>query len=123
MAESNAPLIGKEDGDECADREHRETADDYPSIARSGRWRIIRCRDDIQWIVQRDERRGPAGRAARPWRGVAYVASQRFLREVISRPSLGIPRDDLAALLILAAPPVHIKTGAAVARVTGRAMA
>ena len=39
MAESNAPLIGKEDGDECADRKLRETADDYPSIARSGRWR------------------------------------------------------------------------------------
>ncbi len=96
----------------CACRKPRESDDEYPSIARSGRWRIIRCRDDIQWIVQRDERRGSAGRAACPWRGVAYVANDRFLREVISRPSLGIPRDDLAVLLILAALPRHIKTGA-----------
>ncbi len=94
------------------DRKPRESDDDYPSIARSGRWRIIRCRDDIQWIVQQDRRRGCAGRDLRPWRGVAYVVNQRFLREVISRPSLGIPRDDLAALLILAALPEHFKTGA-----------
>ncbi len=107
----------------CACRKPRETADDYPSIARSGRWRIVRCRDDIQWIVQRDARRGCAGRAQRPWRGVAYVVNDRFLREVISRPSLGIPRDDLAVLLTLAALPQNIKTEAAVARVTGRAMA
>ncbi len=113
MADSNAPLIGKEDGDECADRELRETADDYPSIARSGRWRIIRCKDNIQWIVQRDARRGCAGRDLRPWRGVAYVASERFLREVISRPSLGVPQRDLAALLTLAAVPEHITGGVA----------
>ncbi len=94
-------------------RKPRESEDGYPSIARSGRWRIIRCRDDIQWIVQRDERRGSAGRAARPWRGVAYVANERFLREVISRPSLGIPRDDLAVLLILADVPEHITGGVA----------
>ena len=31
-----------------------ETADQYPNVvAASGRWRIIRCRDDIQFIVQR----------------------------------------------------------------------
>ena len=99
----------------CACRKPRETDDEYPSIARSGRWRIIRCRDDIQWIVQRDERRGPAGRALRPWRGVAYVASDRFLREVISRPSLGVPANTLATLL--AALPERIKTEAAVANV------
>ncbi len=95
----------------CACRKPGESEDGYPSIARSGRWRIIRCRDDIQWIVQRDERRGPGGRAAYPWRGVAYIVNDRFLREVISRPSLGIPRDDLAALLILAALPENIAGG------------
>ncbi len=105
----------------CACRNLRETDDDYPSIARSGRWRIIRCRDDIQWIVQRDRRRGCAGRDLRPWRGVAYVASDRFLTSVTSRPSLGVPDDTLSVLLD--ALPQHIKTEAAVARVTGRAMA
>ena len=99
MAESNAPLIGKEDGDECADREPRETADDYPSIARSGRWRIIRCKDNIQWIVQRDRRKGCAGRSPRPWVGVAYVVNGRFLHSVISRPSMGVPQIDLIKLL------------------------
>ena len=104
-------------------RKPRETADDYPSIARSGRWRVIRCRDDIQWTVQRDRRRGCAGRDPHPWRGVAYVANDRFLASVISRPSLGMPQRDLAVLLTLAALPQNIKTEAAVARVTGRAMA
>ena len=107
----------------CACRKPRETADDYPSIAQSGRWRVVRCRDDIQWIVQQDRRRGCCGRDKNPWRGKAYVVNERFLGTVISRPSLGIPPDDLAVLLILAALPQRIKTRAAVARVTGRAMA
>ena len=101
-------------------RKPRESDDDYPSVARSGRWRVIRCRDDIQWILQRDRRKGCPGRDLATWRGVAYVANDRFLASVISRPSLGVPDDTLSVLL--AAIP-HIKTGAAVARVTGRAMA
>ncbi len=104
----------------CTCRKPRETDDGYPSIARSGRWRIIRCRDDIQWIVQRDRRKGGSGRGLSRWAGVAYVVNHRFLTSVISRHSLGIPRDDLAVLLILAALPEHIETGAAIARVTGR---
>ncbi len=93
-------------------RKPGESEDGYPSIARSGRWRIIRCRDDIQWILQQDRRKGCRGRDANPWRGKAYVANDRFLASVISRPSLGIPRDDLAALLNLASLPQHIKTEA-----------
>ncbi len=84
----------------------RESADDYPSIARSGRWRVIRCRDDIQWIVQRDRRKGGSGRALTPWAGVAYVLNDRFLTSVVSRPSLGVPDNTLATLL--AALPEHI---------------
>ncbi len=101
MAESNAPPISKEDGGDaqCGCRKPRESDDDYPSLARSGRWRIIRCRDDIQWIVQRDARRGCAGRDLRPWRGVAYVVNDRFLHSVISRPSMGVPQSDLIKLL------------------------
>jgi hypothetical protein len=98
-------------------RKPRESDDEYPSIARSGRWRIIRCTDDIQWIVQRDRRKGGSGCALRPWAGVAYVANDRFLTSVISRPSLGVPANTLSVLL--AALPKHITA----ARVTGRAMA
>ena len=82
------------------------------SARNAGRWRIIRCRDDIQWILQQDRRKGCRGRDPHPWRGVAYVANDRFLRSVISRPSLGVPQRDLAALLTLAALPQNIKTGA-----------
>ncbi len=78
---------------------NRESADGYPSIARSGRWRVIRCKDDIQWILQRDRRRGSPRLDARPWVGVAYVKNERFLASVISRPSLKVPANDLAVLL------------------------
>ncbi len=109
MAESSAPLI-----DEADNRKPRETADDYAgTLVEFGGWRIVRCKDDIQWIVQRDARRGCAGRDPRPWRGVAYVVNERFLREVISRPSLGVPATTLSVLL--AALPERIKTEAAVA--------
>ncbi len=95
-----------------AGRKPRETSDDdYPSIARSGRWRVIRCKDDVQWIVQRDRRGGGSGRALRPWAGVAYVLNERFLTSVISRPSLGVPANTLSVLL--AALPKHIAGGVA----------
>ena len=36
----------------------RETADDYAgTLVEFGGWRIVRCKDDIQWIVQKDRRR------------------------------------------------------------------
>ena len=32
----------------------QERSDDYPCIARlNDRWRVIRCADDVQWILQR----------------------------------------------------------------------
>ncbi len=50
MAESSAPLI-----DEADNRKPRETADDYAgTLVEFGGWRIVRCKHDIQWIVQKD---------------------------------------------------------------------
>ena len=73
-----------------------ETADNYGRvIAASGRWRVIRCKDDIQFIVQRRQ----AGSAKWPWRAVADVAGVTALPAILQRRSIGIPADDLAALL------------------------
>ncbi len=113
MAESSAPLI-----DEAGNRKPRETADDYAgTLVEFGGWRIVRCKDDIQWIVQKDRRRGTPRFDARPWVAVAYLLDERFLAAVISRPSLGVPANTLSVLL--AALPKHITA----ARVTGRVMA
>jgi hypothetical protein len=103
---------GDEAGGLAADRKPGETADDYAgTLVEFGGWRIVRCKHDIQWIVQKDARRGCAGRDPSPWRGVAYIVNERFLREVISRPSLGVPANTLAVLL--AALPEHITDRAA----------
>ena len=70
----------------------RETADDYAgTLVEFGGWRIVRCKDDIQWIVQKDRRRGTSQFDARPWVAVAYLLNERFLITVISRPSLRAP--------------------------------
>jgi len=74
----------------------QETADDYGHVlAASGRWRVIRCRDDVQFIAQKRQR----GEAPYPWRAVAYVLTARALAPVLHRPSLGIPADDAARLM------------------------
>ena len=71
----------------------------------------------IQWIVQKDRRRGTPRFDARPWVAVAYLLDERFLAAVISRPSLGVPANTLSVLL--AALPKQITD----ARVTRRVMA
>ncbi len=73
----------------------QETADDYDRVlAARGRWRVIRCRDDRQWIVQRR-----AAARSRRWKAVAYIYARAALGHTLQRPSVGIPPDDLAALL------------------------
>jgi len=82
-----------------SDTSNVESADNYNHvIIRTGKHRIIRCNGDIQWIVQRDQRRDTLQRNARPWVSIAYLLNERFLASVISRPSLEIPSDDVAAL-------------------------
>lgn len=74
-----------------------ETGDAYSRVlAASGQWRVVRCKDDAQFIVQK--RRGGSG--LWPWAGVAYVSNRTALPDVLRRPSLGIPADDLALLIV-----------------------
>ncbi len=76
-----------------ARRRASETSDFYGHVvACSGRWRIIRCRDDIQFIIQSRQ----AGSAAFPWRAKAYVICDSALPAVLERFS--IPSRDLGAL-------------------------
>lgn len=71
----------------------QETADNYQSVAAclNSTWRIIRCRDDIQWILQRRKNGG----AERPWRAVAYCCTLKALFRLcasccgLSEPELG----------------------------------
>lgn len=74
----------------------QETANDYRHIiAEHGAWRVIRCRDDAQFIVQYK-----AGQArARPWEARGFVVSRKMLGPVLERRSLGIPTTALAVLL------------------------
>ena len=48
---------------------HRERDDAYRSVVAqlAPRWRVIACRDGIQWILQRKE-----ASHGGPWRGVSY---------------------------------------------------
>jgi hypothetical protein len=66
---------------------HWERDDDYPHVVlRLGDdWRIVGCRDDVQWILQR--------RSGSAWRSSGYCHTRPGLQAVLRRNSL-----DLAAV-------------------------
>ena len=55
--------------DVTAPQTHRERDDGYKGVVAqlAPRWRVIACRDGIQWILQRKE-----ASHGGPWRGVSY---------------------------------------------------
>lgn len=57
---------------------HRESDDDYDQIVTriNDRWRVIVCRDGLQWILQKRE--GKRGGKAR-WTGVSYSTTRKAL--------------------------------------------
>jgi hypothetical protein len=65
--------------DVTAPPSHRERDDAYRNVVAqlAPRWRVIVCRDGIQWILQRKEasHRGP-------WRGVSYHTNRDGLIKV-----------------------------------------
>lgn len=75
------------------------TADAYHAdIARSRRYRVIRSRDDFQFIVQR--RKPTVVESVRwPWLALAYVRNKKAHPSILQRASLSIPAEDLAQLL------------------------
>lgn len=63
---------------DSAGTDHRESADDFRGeVCRAGAWRIIRCRDELQWIIQ--HRVGDLARPGVRWRSVGYCATKSAL--------------------------------------------
>ncbi len=73
--------------------DHRETADRYRGeIFRKSRFRVILCRDGIQWIIQRAGR-VPGG----PWRGLHYCTTRKALSR-LWEASTGETAQEIACL-------------------------
>lgn len=77
-----------------------ETADDYAKVLAHlcAGWRVIVCKDDLQWTVQRRKKGGGKW----PWRAVGYCRTRKAL---IRLAAANCGRNDPAALAALAALP------------------
>ena len=82
---------------------HQETADQFRGLVAllCARHRVVVCKDDMQWILQRRKNGG----AGRPWRGIGYFRTRKTLIRACA--SL-YGRIDPSVLAILAALPDHI---------------
>ena len=83
----------------------RECADDYDRLVvkLSNDWRIIECRDGIQWILQRQG--SPKGSRKDDWRARSYCRTSEALRRC-TRYHAG--KVDVSALEALASLPAQI---------------
>ena len=88
--------------------QHHETADTYVHVVArlSSSFRVIVCKDNLQWILQRRD----AQRSGQPrWRGVKYCTQ----RHALIRDSRALePNIEPAALAILEGLPEQIGWGA-----------
>jgi len=69
---------GSRNGTSLASGSHRERDDDYTRVIAqlNSRWRVIVCKDGIQWIVQKRD----GTRDGRPrWTGVSYHLERKAL--------------------------------------------
>lgn len=80
-----------------------ETADAYSRIVARlcDGWRVIVCKDDLQWILQRRKKGG----AERPWRAVGYCRTRKALIRLCAASCGQI---DPAAMAVLAALPENL---------------
>ena len=85
------PPFGKSEGAvHTVATSHRERDDNYRDVIAllAPRWRVICCRDGIQWILQKKE-----ASHAGPWRGVKYCTTKNLLG--VSAANAQRPFDDL----------------------------
>jgi hypothetical protein len=76
--------------------------DYYPSIQLNPRWRVIVCRDGVQWILQRRVRPDRPERVTRDdWRGRSYCRTKEALIGCCDRYSGEIDPAAVAALRTL----------------------
>jgi hypothetical protein len=73
-----------------------ESDDYYPSIVLNPRWRVIECRDDLQWILQARNRAETVARGV--WRGRSYCRTREALIRCCDRHAGAI---DPAAMAVL----------------------
>ena len=78
---------------------HRESDDDYRDVIAllAPRWRVICCRDGIQWILQKKEASHEA-----PWRGVKHLTTKATLIEACG--SLNLLSEPNAEAVLYALP-------------------
>ncbi len=83
--------------------DHRETAENYSGeVFRHGVYRVAVCRDDIQWLFQRQRPQFPAGGAA--WDTLGYCVCKSGLTRFV-RAHIGCDIPELDAL------PEHFQRG------------
>jgi hypothetical protein len=85
-----------------------EGADDYPRIVAhlNARWRVIECRDRIQWILQCRE--GPETAVGARWASRSYFRTSEALRRSL-RVNAGVGAVDASAAAILSNLPAWIE--------------
>jgi hypothetical protein len=76
----------------------KETADEYPGVVTilNAGWRVITCRDRLQWILQR--RGSPESTRADDWRRRAFCRTSEALRRC-TREYAGPVRERAAMIL------------------------
>lgn len=81
-----------------------EGSDDYFDVVvrLNNRWRVIVCKDSIQWILQRRD----TGTAQRPWRGKRYCTTKSALLRGCGEKCGDI---DPAAMAVLEALPAKFR--------------
>ena len=79
---------------------HRESDDNYARVVAQfdDGWRVIVCRDDLQWILQR--RDGERAGGAR-WTGVGYCRTREALLRLCRASSARIAPSEWAVLVAL----------------------
>jgi len=77
-----------------------ETADDYDDIVlmiKGGKWRVISCNTDLQWILQYRARN-----TTRPWQAKAFCRTREALLKLTGQRA-GATARELAVLKVLPA--------------------
>ncbi len=74
MTRASTHTVGETEGPQGLSP--RERDDDYRAIIHQHEnWRVIVCKDSIQWIIQRAKKVG----TERRWHGVSYVTTKQSL--------------------------------------------
>ena len=96
----SAPAPIDDNLDPLAGSSHRESDDDYGRVVArlDDGGRVIVCRDDLQWILQR--RDGERAGGAR-WAGVGYCLTRKALMRLCRASSARIAPSEWAALVAL----------------------